>query len=189
MLPILLLSYTGLAFAASYRSSFTQFVPFHLPFLPHSLFPAFTLLPLQVSLLKNPYRYGSTDGQSPNCNTATAACGFYSYPGYNAAVSQNLYGEGPGAGAGPQCGKCWQLVPEKDGNGNPIFGANTIVVKVNNLCPAQGNPLCSQDSLTSQNYLGTILIHFPPCFRSSLVLFPLFVLWNFPWEIYTFCFL
>ena len=28
------------------------------------------------------------------------------------------------------------------------------MVKVNNLCPAEGNPLCSQGSLSDENTLG-----------------------------------
>ena len=100
-------------------------------------------------------QYGEGDGWgSANCNTATAACGFYSYPGYNAAVSQNLYGVGPGAGAGPACGTCWHLEPETDSSGNELHGTNWITVKVNNLCPAQGNPLCAQNGLTGVNQYG-----------------------------------
>ena len=39
----------------------------------------------------------------------------------------------------------------------PLPQAGTsIVVKVNNLCPADGNPLCSQSSLTAQNSLGEL---------------------------------
>jgi Fungal cellulose binding domain len=41
------------------------------------------------------YGAGDTFG-SPNCNTNTAACFFYTKPGFSAAVSQNLYGAGPG---------------------------------------------------------------------------------------------
>ena len=40
------------------------------------------------------YGAGDTFG-SPNCNTNTAACFFYTQPGFSAAVSQNLYGAGP----------------------------------------------------------------------------------------------
>lgn len=80
-------------------------------------------------------RYGAGDQDgSGNCNTATAACGFYNNPGYNAAISQALFGVGPGAGAGPACGTCYKLMPD---------GGNSIVVKVNNLCPDAGNPLCA----------------------------------------------
>ena len=64
--------------------------------------------------------------------------------GYNAAVSQNVFGVGPGAGAGPACGTCWALSPQSDSSGNALTGATSIIVKVNNLCPAEGNPLCSQ---------------------------------------------
>ncbi|MCJ1392094.1 hypothetical protein MMC18_004961 [Xylographa bjoerkii] len=101
-------------------------------------------------------QYGAGDSQaSPNCNTATAACGFYNYPGYNAALSQNLFGVGPGAGAGPACGICYLLTPTALTTGAPIEGATPIVVRVNNLCPATANnPLCSQATLSDTNSLG-----------------------------------
>jgi hypothetical protein len=70
-------------------------------------------------------------------------------------VSQNLYGAGPGAGAGPACGTCWQVTGETDSSGNPLTNAGTsIIVMVNNLCPAQGNPLCAQNGLTGTNQYG-----------------------------------
>ena len=87
----------------------------------------------------NPHRYGAGDSfGSANCNSASAACGWYSNPGFNAAVSQSFFGTGPGGGAGPACGLCFQLSPEGE-------GTKSIVVKVNNLCPASGNPLCAAD--------------------------------------------
>ncbi|MCJ1396926.1 hypothetical protein MMC11_000118 [Xylographa trunciseda] len=111
--------------------------------------------------------YGQGDGNSsPNCNTASAACGFYDNPGYNAAVSQNLYGVGPGQGAGPACGTCWQLVPKTDSSGNALKGANTIVVKVNNLCPAQGNSLCAQNGLSGTNQYGAN-VNFDTCINDG----------------------
>jgi len=79
-----------------------------------------------------PSRYG------PCSSAGIVACGWYSNPGYNAAVPQSLFGTGPGGGAGPACGQCFQLNPDAP-------GTNSIVVKVNNLCPADGNPLCSYD--------------------------------------------
>ncbi|GAB7350555.1 hypothetical protein MBLNU459_g1134t2 [Dothideomycetes sp. NU459] len=81
--------------------------------------------------------YGSGDDNgSGNCNTATTACGFYTSPGYSAAVSQNEFGVGPGAGAGPACGTCWKLTAEADSSGNNLSNAgNSIVVQVTNLCP------------------------------------------------------
>jgi hypothetical protein len=100
------------------------------------------------------YGAGDTFG-SPNCNTNTAACGFFTQPGFSAAASQNLFGVGPGAGAGPACGTCWKLTGETDSSGNKLSNAGTsIVVMVNNLCPAQGNPLCSQSGLTGTNQYG-----------------------------------
>ncbi|MCJ1252891.1 hypothetical protein MMC24_000697 [Lignoscripta atroalba] len=107
------------------------------------------------------YGAGDTFG-SRNCNTATAACGFYNYPGYNAAVSQNLFGVGPGAGAGPACGTCWRLTPQTDTSGRALRGAKSIIVKVNNLCPAQGNPLCAQRSLSGSNQYGA-QVNFDTC--------------------------
>ena len=73
--------------------------------------------------------YGSGDSfGSPNCQTDTAACGFFTSPGFSAAVSQNLYGVGPGAGAGPACGTCWKLVGETDSSGNALSNAGTSIV-------------------------------------------------------------
>jgi hypothetical protein len=73
--------------------------------------------------------YGSGDSfGSPNCQTDTAACGFFTSPGFSAAVSQNLYGVGPGAGAGPACGTCWKLVGETDSSGNTLSNAGTSIV-------------------------------------------------------------
>ena len=132
---------------ATYTSTFTQYVSL------------ITLLAQNCRLRTNPYvRYGAGDSfGSGNCNTATAACGWYSNPGFNAAASQNLFGVGPGAGAGPACGLCFQLTAKTNpyNNNAPLNGTKSIVVKVNNLCPADGNPLCSQSSLTPTNSLGT----------------------------------
>lgn len=116
---------------------------------------------LHKLLTKYPYRYGAGDTfGSPNCNTATAACGWYSNPGYNAAASQNLFGVGPGAGAGPGCGLCFQLTAKTNpyANNVALIGTQSIVVKVNNLCPAVGNELCSQSDLTSTNKLGVYFL-------------------------------
>lgn len=85
--------------------------------------------------------YGSGDQNgSGNCNVATTACGFYTSPGYSAAVSQNLYGAGPGEGAGPACGTCYRLTVETDSSGNTLSNAgNSIVVQVTNLCPGESS--------------------------------------------------
>jgi len=111
--------------------------------------------------------YGAGDtSSSGNCNSKTVACGWYNDPGYNAAISQNFYGVGPGAGAGPACGTCWRLKPETDSSGNKIYGANEIVVKVNNLCPAEGNPLCAQDGHGGTNKYGAH-VNFDLCIDSG----------------------
>jgi hypothetical protein len=85
--------------------------------------------------------YGSGDqNDSGNCNVDTTACGFYTDPGYSAAVSQNLYGAGPGEGAGPACGTCYRLAIETDSSGNTLSNAgNSIIVKVTNLCPSESS--------------------------------------------------
>lgn len=131
--------------------------------------------------------YGSGDQNgSGNCNVATTACGFYTSPGYSAAVSQNEFGVGPvshqpnstipttpltlleqGAGAGPACGTCWQLTIETDSSGNSVANAGkSIVVQVTNLCPADGNPLCSQNGLSGTNQYGANL-NFDLCIDSG----------------------
>lgn len=72
------------------------------------------------------------------CNSPSAACGWYSSTGYNAAISQAAFGGAPGSGPGTACGGCWRLAPG-------FSGANAIVVKVNNLCPAdENNPVCAK---------------------------------------------
>jgi hypothetical protein len=130
--------------------------------------------------------YGSGDqNNSGNCNVKTTACGYYTQPGYSAAVSQNEFGAGPGQGAGPACGTCCtsplstfsslsqllimggsradgfkpgRLTIETDSSGNKVSNAgNSIVVKVTNLCPADGNPLCAQNGLSGTNQYGANL--------------------------------
>jgi hypothetical protein len=135
-------------------------------------------------------QYGSGDTfGSGNCNTDTTACGFYTnvrpssspipkpqttpltlpqqQPGYSAALSQNAFGVGPGAGAGPGCGTCWKLTANTDSSGNKLSNAgNSIVVQVTNLCPASGNPLCSQNGLGGTNQYGANL-NFDLCLNSG----------------------
>jgi len=76
-------------------------------------------------------------------------------PGYSAAVSQNLFGVGDQQGPGPGCGVCWKLTGETDSSGNTLSNAGTsIIVMINNLCPADSNNLCAQSSLTDTNKYG-----------------------------------
>ncbi|KAI9701731.1 MAG: hypothetical protein M1820_006359 [Bogoriella megaspora] len=103
--------------------------------------------------------YGVGDERGDGtCNSNTAACGFYTNPGFSAAVSQNLYGAPPGAGSGPICGTCWRLNATTNPYNNRAIGTS-IIVKVNNLCPASGNPLCAQSDLSdsSTNQFGGVV--------------------------------
>ena len=76
--------------------------------------------------------------QYGQCNDPSkTSCAWYSSTGYNAAISQAVYNGSPGSGPSGACGVCWKLSPD-------FPGANEIVVKVNNLCPDDGNPLCAQ---------------------------------------------
>ncbi|EOD45143.1 Endoglucanase v-like protein [Neofusicoccum parvum] len=111
--------------------------------------------------------YGSSDNNgSGNC-VKTGACGYYFDPGYTAAVSQNLYGVGPSEGAGPACGKCYALTAEKDSSGNALSGAGkSVVVRVDNLCPASGNSVCSMKTLSDTNSYGAN-VNFDLCIDSG----------------------
>ena len=87
-------------------------------------------------------------------------------PGYSAAVSQNEFGVGDGAGAGPACGTCWKLTASTDSSGNKKTFGNPIVVQVTNLCPADSNPLCAQNGLSGTNQYGANL-NFDLCIDSG----------------------
>ncbi|KAK7701791.1 hypothetical protein SLS57_011596 [Botryosphaeria dothidea] len=79
--------------------------------------------------------YGSKDiKHSGNCKEKKA-CGFYFDPGYATAISENFYGVGPGKGAGPACGRCYELIARWDSSGNKLYNTKPIVVRVNDLCP------------------------------------------------------
>ncbi|KAI9704269.1 MAG: hypothetical protein M1836_007130 [Candelina mexicana] len=59
----------------------------------------------------------------------------FNHPAFTAAIAQHAFGAGPGD-PGPACNRCYQISAP---------GANTIVVKVADLCPADpGNPLCTK---------------------------------------------
>ncbi|KAI9653128.1 MAG: hypothetical protein M1831_006212 [Alyxoria varia] len=102
--------------------------------------------------------YGGGDIMgSANCATAVNACGTPNQSGYTAALSESQFGVGPGAGAGPACGKCYQLTIDSDSSGAPME-KKTITVTVNNLCPVQGNAEWCQ--VPNQHGAG---IHFDLC--------------------------
>lgn len=96
----------------------------------------FILTSLPLLIAAQTYRasiteYGAGDQRgSRNCNTKTAACGFYTQPGYSAAASQNIFGAGDGQGAGPGCKTCWRLTGETDSSGHRLSHPKSIVIKV-----------------------------------------------------------
>ena len=99
--------------------------------------------PLTAFAMKATFtEYGTGDVMgSPNCATTENACGA-PMSGFTAALSQSQFGAGPGEGAGAACGTCYELTIETDLDGNPVT-QNTVTVKIDNLCPMDGNPLCS----------------------------------------------
>ncbi|CAF9918813.1 MAG: hypothetical protein ALECFALPRED_000836 [Alectoria fallacina] len=94
------------------------------------------------------YAVGSTASftQYGPCNDPSkTSCAWYSSTGFNAAISQAVYGGYPGSGPSAACGICWKLTPD-------YAGANEIFVKVNNLCPDDQNPLCAQPADVDINF-------------------------------------
>lgn len=67
------------------------------------------------------------------------ACG-RSATGFTAALSQLSFGAAPGEGAGDACGRCFTLTGTADPFSPSFKGPfHSIVVKVTDLCPVQGN--------------------------------------------------
>lgn len=110
-------------YASRYLCRILSRLHFCIPFLrSHSALLFFTI-------------YGLGDGNNSPNYQMPEACAFFS-SGFNAAAPQNLYGVAPGAGAGPACGTCWQLVGETDSNGNALPNAGTTITvmgKFNNV--------------------------------------------------------
>ncbi|KAI0773273.1 endoglucanase V-like protein [Trametes elegans] len=91
------------------------------------------------------------------------ACGVAAN-GYTAAVSQLAFGSGPGLGPGDACGRCFAVSASADPY-SPAYGGpfQTIVVKVTDLCPAQGNEeWCGQSTGDPTNQHGAS-VHFDIC--------------------------
>lgn len=121
----------------------------------------FLAAPVAVFGLKATFtEYGTGDSMgSPNCATAENACG-EPMSGFTAALSEAQFGAGPGDGAGPACGTCYELTIDTDLDGNAVTQAS-VTVKVDNLCPMDGNPLCGVP-----NEYGAE-IHFDLCLDSG----------------------
>ncbi|KAI9150624.1 hypothetical protein HJFPF1_10399 [Paramyrothecium foliicola] len=100
--------------------------------------------------------YGSNDeGGSQNCSVSRMPCGFHSNPGFTASVSENLFGAFELGENSISCGTCWRLDAEFDASDRVLN--KTIVVMVNNICPAQGNPICGQRTLQEENEWGGVV--------------------------------
>lgn len=110
---------------------------------PKTLLALALSLPLTATALKASFtEYGSGDSMgSPNCATSVNACGEPG-GGYTAALSQSQFGAGPGEGAGPACGTCYKLTVTTDLSGQAVT-ENSVTVRINNLCPTDGNPICA----------------------------------------------
>ena len=83
------------------------------------------------------------------------ACGGRISSGYTAAV--NTLSFGATSSFGDACGRCFSITPTKDPYSPDYTGpfGNTIVVKVNDLCPISGNAeWCSQTQEDSLNQFG-----------------------------------
>ncbi|KIM44561.1 glycoside hydrolase family 45 protein, partial [Hebeloma cylindrosporum] len=84
--------------------------------------------------------------------------------GFTAAMNQLAYGAPPGQGSGDACGRCFSIT----GTGDPYSPwstgpFNTIVVKVTDLCPAEGDGRwCEQTTSNPTNQYGKPF-HFDIC--------------------------
>ncbi|RPD53383.1 endoglucanase V-like protein [Lentinus tigrinus ALCF2SS1-7] len=92
------------------------------------------------------------------------ACGIAGH-GYSAAVSQLTFGSGPGLGPGDACGRCFALTGTKDPYSPSYSGpfGQSIVVKVTDLCPVQGNQEWCGQTQSNQNNQHGEPVHFDIC--------------------------
>lgn len=83
------------------------------------------------------------------------ACG-KAASGYTAAISQLAFGSAPGLGAGDACGRCFSLTANADPYSPAFTGPfKTIIVKVTDMCPDQGNQeWCGQTTSSPTNQHG-----------------------------------
>ncbi|GJJ11356.1 hypothetical protein Clacol_005588 [Clathrus columnatus] len=104
---------------------------------------------------------------SPACGIAAS--------GYTAAISQLAFGAPPGDGAGDACGRCFKLTGTEDPYSPSFTGPfNSVVVKVTDECPLQGNQQwCGQTTADPSNSFGAS-VHFDLCedTGASSVFFP-----------------
>lgn len=85
---------------------------------------------------------------SQNCAVNAGACGPTGMGGYTAAISENLFGSPSIGVAGSACGECWSLTAN---------GGKAVTVKIDNLCPRQGNSMCAQQTTADVNQVGELV--------------------------------
>ncbi|KAJ7132155.1 endoglucanase V-like protein, partial [Mycena epipterygia] len=95
---------------------------------------------------------------------AMPACGV-SASGYSAAISQLAFGSVPGLGPGDACGRCFALTGSEDPYSPAFTGpfGKSIVVKVTDMCPAQGNEAWCGQTATDQANQFNMPVHFDIC--------------------------
>ncbi|KAF7793925.1 hypothetical protein EIP86_005047 [Pleurotus ostreatoroseus] len=84
------------------------------------------------------------------------ACGVAA-SGYTAAINQLAFGSIPGLGPGDACGRCFAITADHDPYSPDYSGpfGQTIVVKVTDMCPVQGNEVwCGQTATQDTNQYG-----------------------------------
>ena len=68
--------------------------------------------------------------------------------GYTAAISENLFGSPSTGIPGSACGECWSLKANR---------GTAVIVKIDNLCPRQGNPMCAQQTTSDVNQVSELV--------------------------------
>ncbi|KAF4611193.1 hypothetical protein D9613_006908 [Agrocybe pediades] len=84
--------------------------------------------------------------------------------GFTAAMNQLAFGSAPGSGAGDACGRCFAITGTADPFSPAFTGPfHTIVVKVTDLCPVQGNQEWCGQTTSNQNNQHGKPFHFDIC--------------------------
>ncbi|KAI0291671.1 RlpA-like double-psi beta-barrel-protein domain-containing protein-containing protein [Multifurca ochricompacta] len=98
---------------------------------------------------------------------STPACG-KSASGFTAAISQLAFGAPPGLGAGDGCGRCFRVTGTADPYSPSYTGPfNSVVVKVTNLCPVQGNEQWCGQTISKPTNSFNKAVHFDLCQESG----------------------